>query len=63
MIYSGFSSPGRLRSPGYPFIGESAHGDGIQSQGGFFKINFKKETGPTNAYPVAIISGIIFYPF
>ena len=37
--------------PGYPFIRESAHGDGTESQGGFFKINSKKETRQANAWP------------
>jgi hypothetical protein len=58
-----FFFPGQVEGPGYPFIRESTHGDGTQSQGGFFKINSKKETGLANAYPVAIITGIIFLPF
>jgi hypothetical protein len=37
--------------PGYPFIRESAHGDGTESQGGFFKINYKKEVGQQTLVP------------
>jgi hypothetical protein len=46
--------------PGYPFIRESAHGDGTESQGGFLKINFKKETGPTNAWPPSQLLPVLF---
>ena len=37
--------------PGYPFIRESAHGDGTESQDGFFKINSKKEVTQQTLVP------------
>jgi len=37
--------------PSYPFIRESAHGDGTESQGGFFKINSEKEVGQQTLVP------------